>query len=112
MSLNQEEFKTRYRGSPIKRAKWRGYLRNVAIALGNLGSEDAVPVLGAVLGDEEPLVRIHAVWALGQIGGEKAWKSLDYALKNEKDPRVNKEIQRALTGKGNLATDFNQLDKL
>jgi epoxyqueuosine reductase len=37
-------------------------LRNVAVALGNWGSPEAVPVLIAALSDAEPLVRAHAAW--------------------------------------------------
>lgn len=47
-----------------------GLLRNVAVALGNRGSPEAVPVLAAALNDEEPLIRGHSAWALGRIGGE------------------------------------------
>jgi len=67
LGLNQEEFSARYQGSPIKRAKRRGYLRNVAIALGNRGDEDARSALEKALDDEEPLVREAAAWALGKI---------------------------------------------
>ena len=43
------------------------YLRNVAIALGNRGEEDATHILLKALKDEEPLIRIAAKWALGEI---------------------------------------------
>ena len=71
MAMSQDEFSRRFRGSPIKRAKRRGLLRNVAVALGNWGSVDAVPVLLAALGDAEPLIRGHAAWALGRIGARE-----------------------------------------
>ncbi len=44
--------------------------RNVAIALGNTGSPDAVPALVALLAEKSPLVRVHAVWALRQLGDD------------------------------------------
>jgi len=69
LSLDEEGFRHRFRGSPIRRAKRPGLLRNVAVALGNLGSPAAVPALARALDDPEPLVRDHAAWALGQIGG-------------------------------------------
>ncbi len=62
--MTQEEFSARFKGSPLKGAKRRGLLRNVAVALGNRGSPEAVPALA--LNDEEPLVREHAAWALGE----------------------------------------------
>jgi len=67
MGMDQAEFSRRFKGSPVKRAKRRGLLRNVAVALGNWGSAEAVPVLAAALSDEEPLIRGHAGWALGRI---------------------------------------------
>jgi epoxyqueuosine reductase len=67
LGLTQEEFSTRFKGSPIKRAKRRGYLRNVAVALGNRGEPDALPVLEKALKDQEEDVRSHAEWAILQV---------------------------------------------
>lgn len=72
MGMTPEEFSRRFKNSPIKRTKRRGLLRNVAVALGNWGSPDAVPALAAALNDEEALVRGHAAWALGSIGAALA----------------------------------------
>ncbi|MBM3143671.1 MAG: tRNA epoxyqueuosine(34) reductase QueG [Chloroflexi bacterium] len=67
LSLSPEAFNCKFEGSPIKRAKRRGYLRNVAVALGNSRNADAIPALTKALSDDEPLVREHAAWALEQI---------------------------------------------
>ena len=67
LSISPEEFNQRFRGSPVKRAKRRGYLRNVAVALGNTGDLHALPVLRNALQDEEPLVQEHARWAIEKI---------------------------------------------
>jgi epoxyqueuosine reductase len=67
LGLSQQEFSARFKGSPVKRTKRRGYLRNVAIALGNCGGEDALPALEQALEDKEPLVREAAEWALKVI---------------------------------------------
>jgi len=72
MALDDDEFRRRFRGSPILRAKRRGLLRNVAVALGNWGNAAARPPLCAALDDPEPLVREHARWALGKIGRDSA----------------------------------------
>ncbi|MEE8242828.1 MAG: HEAT repeat domain-containing protein, partial [candidate division NC10 bacterium] len=97
LALTEEEFRRRFKGSPIRRAKRRGLLRNVAVALGNLRSEEAVPALTrALLEDQEPLVRGHAAWALGQIRGESARHGLEKALAQEKDADVQQEIRLAL----------------
>lgn len=90
-------FTKRFKGSPMKRAKRGGYLRNVAVALGNSTSESAVPGLThALLSDPEPLVRAHAAWALGNIGWRSARGALAKALVIEKDPEVIVEIKKAL----------------
>ena len=96
LRLTEEEFKTRFRGSPILRAKRRGFLRNVCVALGNLGRAEAVPALAeALAGDPEPLVRAHAAWALGRIGGPDAQVAREGALRRECDPTVSEEIRLA-----------------
>ncbi|MEA2008774.1 MAG: tRNA epoxyqueuosine(34) reductase QueG, partial [Chloroflexota bacterium] len=96
LALSPQEFNSKFRRSPVKRTKRRGYLRNVAVALGNAGEEQAVPALATALGDEEPLVRGHAAWALGQIGGESARQTLKTSLGEEENPDVRAEIRAAL----------------
>jgi epoxyqueuosine reductase len=71
LMLSPEAFNQRFGGTPIKRSKRRGYLRNVAIALGNVqdraSQRAALPALGfALYNDPEPLVRGSAAWAIGQ----------------------------------------------
>jgi epoxyqueuosine reductase len=96
LSLTEEQFRERFRHSPIKRAKRRGLLRNVCVALGNSSDQRAVPALIAALHDAEPLVRGHAAWALGQLGGEQARQALEDALQSEDDAEVQNEIRCAL----------------
>jgi epoxyqueuosine reductase len=66
-SLDEEGYAALFKRSPLRRAKRRGFLRNVAVALGNGGGEGARPALEALSRDEDPLVREHALWALGRI---------------------------------------------
>ncbi len=96
LSLTEEQFRERFRRSPIKRARRRGLLRNVCVALGNSGDPQAVPALIGALQDAEALVRGHAAWALGRIGGEEAIAALHAALHMEEDGEVQKELQCAL----------------
>ncbi|WP_331123309.1 HEAT repeat domain-containing protein [Longimicrobium sp.] len=96
MTMTQEEFSARFKGSPIKRAKRRGLLRNVAVALGNWGVPEAVPALAVALNDEEPLVRGHAAWALGRVGTEAARQALRGRERVEEDAWVREEIEAAL----------------
>ena len=67
LSLTDAEFKTRFAGSPILRTKRRGFLRNVCVALGNLGDAAALPALQRAAADHEPLIAEHARWAVAQI---------------------------------------------
>ena len=67
LSLTPQDFNQRFKLSPVKRTKRRGYLRNVAIALGNTADMHALPILQNALNDEEPLIREHAGWAIEQI---------------------------------------------
>lgn len=68
IGLSSQEFNRKFKGSPLQRAKRRGYLRNVAVALGNSGDRRAIPVLlQASQDDPEPLVREHAAWALARL---------------------------------------------
>jgi len=95
MTMTQEEFSARFKNSPIKRTKRRGLLRNVAVALGNWGSPEAVPALAGALNDEEPLVRGHAAWALGRIGTDAARQALRGREEAEEDAWVREEIAAA-----------------
>ena len=67
LTISTQEFNQRFKRSPVKRAKRRGYLRNVAVALGNTGDMLALPVLQNALNDEDPMVREHAQWAIEKI---------------------------------------------
>jgi epoxyqueuosine reductase len=68
-SLDEEAFRERFRRSPVKRAKRRGLLRNVAVALGNSGDPSRRPLLRALAEDEDAVVREHASWALARLAG-------------------------------------------
>jgi epoxyqueuosine reductase len=92
LRLTPEEFAARFRGTPVKRAKRRGLLRNVCVALGNHRDPTAVPALVEALAHDEPLVRGHAAWALGRIGNDEAARALTAALAGEADPWVREEI--------------------
>ena len=96
LSLSEAEFRQRFRASPILRAKRRGFLRNVAVALGNLKSLDAVPALIRSLDDEESVVRGHVAWALGQIGSQTALDPLRRRLRAENDADVQEELRQAI----------------
>ncbi len=100
LSLSEEEFQQRFRGTPIMRAKRVGLQRNACVALGNHRDPAAVPALRRALLSGPPLVRGHAAWALGQIGGATAGLALREAALLETDPEVSSEIAGALAELG------------
>ena len=67
LSLSDEEFRSLFRNSPIKRIKRRGFLRNVCVALGNVGDLNDLPALQRAARDPEPLIAEHANWAIDRI---------------------------------------------
>jgi len=67
LSLDETSFRQRFAGTPILRTKRRGFLRNVCVALGNIGDETALAALIRAASDPEPLIAEHAQWAIGQI---------------------------------------------
>ena len=97
LSLDEDGFRRRFEGSPIRRAKLSGLQRNVCVALGNIGDRAAVPALSAALVSDDPIVRAHAAWALGRIGGATAKTALKSALAAERDQSARDEITAALS---------------
>ncbi|MFT4113000.1 tRNA epoxyqueuosine(34) reductase QueG [Silvibacterium sp.] len=67
-AMSEADFGRWFFGSPVKRAKYDGFLRNVAIAMGNSGREEYLPQLRAWLGTEDEGLRNAAAWALEQLG--------------------------------------------
>jgi epoxyqueuosine reductase len=67
LDLNDDQFRALFKNSPIKRIKRRGFLRNVCVALGNVGGPSDLPALERAAADPEPLIAEHAAWAIQQI---------------------------------------------
>jgi epoxyqueuosine reductase len=67
-SLDEATFREVFRGSPLKRAKYAGLKRNVAIAMGNSGNSDFIPDLERLAADPDPVVASHARWAIERLG--------------------------------------------
>ena len=67
LELNNEQFRELFKNSPIKRIKRRGFLRNVCVALGNVGDASDLPALERAADDPESLIAEHAAWAVKQI---------------------------------------------
>jgi epoxyqueuosine reductase len=95
-SLSDEEFRARFRNTPLWRPRRRGLLRNAAIVLGNRPFLQAIPALLEGLVDQEPLIRGAAAWALGNYPASEVVPELSRQLENEEDAEVCREIEAAL----------------
>ena len=96
MGMDEVAWEAFSRGSAIRRAGRSGFLRNVAVALGNWGSVGAIPALVGALADPDPLVRGHAAWGLGQVGSPEARGPLSEGIEVEDDPWARQEFNHAL----------------
>lgn len=98
LKLSEVLFREKYEQYPVSRARREGYLRNVAIVLGNSRSPSAIAGLAESMTDDpSPVVRATCAWALGNIGSGKAGKALHSRLDFEGDETVREEIQLALS---------------
>ena len=96
LEMDDNAFSLKFRNSAIKRAKRVGLQRNVCVALGNIGDPSAIPALSKALNKADPLVKMHAAWALGRIGGKQCNDLLECALLSESESDVITEIESAL----------------
>ncbi|MDP7038522.1 MAG: tRNA epoxyqueuosine(34) reductase QueG [Myxococcota bacterium] len=84
--------------SALRRASRNKLARNAAIALGNSSDTRAIgPLLEGLELHEDPIVRGHIVWALGELGGKRAQHQLLKLEKTEKDSFVLEEVKHALS---------------
>ncbi|MGE5602310.1 MAG: tRNA epoxyqueuosine(34) reductase QueG [Nitrososphaerales archaeon] len=111
LALDEAAFKAKFKGTPILRAKRRGLVRNACVAAGNSGDRGLVGPLSALLSDGEPLVRGHAAWALGRLGGGDAVLALRAALAGEADDWVREEINDALGAGARSETGHSGMDE-
>lgn len=93
LRLPEEKFLESFLGSPIKRAKRKGLIRNVLIAIGNLGRREDLPAVRDTLADPDASLRGQAAWTLGRLGDRGA---LEAARLRESDPGTRREIESAL----------------
>ncbi len=98
LEISEDEFKERFQGTPLMRAKRRGLRRNAIIALGNAGDTVAIPALRRLLlnGAEDPMLRGHAAWALGRFDDLAAVEALGQAVKQGIPADVQVEVEDAL----------------
>ncbi len=100
MELDEDRFREIFRKSPVKRAKRRGFMRNVLVAVGNSENKKYIKYVREMLRDDEPLIRAHAVWALWKLEGEDCFVELENMLVSETDEQVLEEIYLAMNSAG------------
>jgi epoxyqueuosine reductase len=76
-ALSQDEFRSLFRHSPIRRIKRNRFVRNICVALGNVGTEEDLPILRHLAADSDALIAEHAAWAITQIEGRKNQPRMD-----------------------------------
>ncbi|HEY1598157.1 MAG TPA: tRNA epoxyqueuosine(34) reductase QueG [Pirellulales bacterium] len=94
--MSDVDFRARFRGTPLWRAKRRGLLRNAAIVLGNQRHDAALHALIRGLDDDEPLVRGACAWALAQLEQPRAILAVRQRLEIETDANVRTELTAAI----------------
>ena len=98
-TATDEEFRARFKGTPLTRPKRRGLLRNAAVVAANVGCEAAVPALiECIERDPEPLIRSHAIWSLSRLDSKRATPLINRLMKSDPNPDVRREIRRAANG--------------
>ncbi|HVT73411.1 MAG TPA: tRNA epoxyqueuosine(34) reductase QueG [Lacunisphaera sp.] len=101
LALTPARFAEVFRGTPIKRTKLAGMLRNACVVAGNAGPREGAIHLSALVGlagHESPVVRAHAVWAVRRIAGAGAAALLAGAAARESDPAVLTEYADSVAG--------------
>ena len=97
LSMADVDIDRRYAHWYVPKRNMRFVRRNALVALGNTGTVSDLGLLGGYLGHPDPLLRRHAAWATGRIGGAEASDVLASALSGEAEPEVIDEILAALT---------------
>lgn len=99
LGLDQENFSTVFKNSPVKRTKRRGLIRNVLVAIGNTESSEYLDLVNSFIKDEDPLIRRHAIWALWKIQGDSCLEFLRSMIETETDEGVIVEIKNIVGDK-------------
>jgi epoxyqueuosine reductase len=99
--LDDAAFRTLFSGSPVKRLGRHRFVRNVLIAIGNSKDDAFLNSVIRLLEDDSPVVRVAAVWALGQLATPEIYGCYrDNLLGEEQDTAVREEWKLS-EGNGN-----------
>ena len=96
LEFDDPSFRAFFSGSPIKRIGRDRFIRNVLIAAGNSAEEKLIPACERLLGDESPLVRGAAIWALSRLMASGKFDALRRRMRPlEPHPQVQAEWDHA-----------------
>jgi epoxyqueuosine reductase len=98
LAASDAELVSEYAHYYLPKRNARNLRRNALVVLGNTAGEEAIPVLAGYLGHPDPVLRLHAAWALGAVGGRRAQAVLVASVPAEPDPEVLAEIGAARAG--------------
>jgi epoxyqueuosine reductase len=99
LTFTPQMFKEKYKYSPVIRARYMGFMRNLIVSAGCQKDEASLPALIKMLSKEtDPLLRGHAVWAIGQIPSVSVNNILNKLRHQENDPFILDEIDSVLDG--------------
>lgn len=99
LRMKDDEYRRRFHRNQIGHqwVSFRAIQRNAAVALGNIGDPIDIPALSQTLeSNRSIIVRMHAAWALGKIGGQEAKLALEKTLRRNPRPEVKREIVNAI----------------
>ncbi|HKI84245.1 MAG TPA: HEAT repeat domain-containing protein, partial [Candidatus Krumholzibacteria bacterium] len=88
LGLNEEEFRRRFKSTPLWRPRREGLLRNALIVAANLGRSDCLDGARALLEDPSPMLRETASWCLAELGEQEGAFALKAALQRESEPEL------------------------
>ena len=100
LAMDDDSLVERFAHFYIPRRQAKYLRRNALVALGNSGGPDALSIAADYLGHEDWLLRAHAAWALGRLGGEPSRDALEVAHGEEPRAEVRLEIENALATLG------------
>jgi epoxyqueuosine reductase len=96
LGADDRTLRSRFSHWYVPRNDVRHVRRNALVALGNSGGRHAVGIAAGFAGHPDWLLRAHAVWALGELGGTTARHALGAAARRERNPHVRAEIDGTL----------------
>ncbi|MCE2489005.1 MAG: tRNA epoxyqueuosine(34) reductase QueG [Anaerolineae bacterium] len=98
LELDDEGFRSRWRGTPLQRTGRERLVRNACLAAANGAVTAAIPALIRLLDSASPLLRGHSAWALARLDSAAARPALQASLARERDPEVRQELELSLSG--------------